>query len=88
MARIHCTEVNLFCPVEATTLGYYPNLGANAFFCAAFGLCAVGTIVIGIWKRTWTFAMVVGAGLILETVGASLLCPNPRCSSCRGNRRS
>ncbi|KAL1973990.1 hypothetical protein VTN31DRAFT_5550 [Thermomyces dupontii] len=69
MARIRCTEVNFFCPVEATTLGYYPNLGANAFFCAAFGLCAIGTIVIGIWKRTWTFTLAVGAGLILETVG-------------------
>ncbi|RSM17108.1 hypothetical protein CDV31_004001 [Fusarium ambrosium] len=30
------------CPVEATTLGYNPNLGANIFFVVAFGLCALG----------------------------------------------
>ena len=66
-----CVEVTPQCPVEATTLGYYPNLGANVFFCLVFGLCAISTFTIGMWKRTWAFGTVVAAGFALETAGRS-----------------
>jgi hypothetical protein len=66
-----CTEVSPICPVEATTLGYYPNLGANVFFCVVFGLCTISTFAIGMWKRTWAFGAVVAAGFALETAGKS-----------------
>lgn len=70
----NCHAVSALCPVEATTLGYYPNLGANAFFLASFALCSIATVAIGVWKRTWAFGIVVGAGFILETCGIP---PNP-----------
>lgn len=67
-----CTEVSLDCPVKATTLGYYPNKGVNIFLALGFGLAAVVTIVMGVWKRTWGFSAAVAAGCILECVGMFL----------------
>ncbi|KAI1468833.1 RTA1-domain-containing protein [Daldinia caldariorum] len=64
-----CTEVGPYCPVEATVLGYYPNLGVNAFLAAAFGLCIVGLVGTGIWKRTWGYSAALTAGCILEFAG-------------------
>jgi hypothetical protein len=48
-----CDEVSQWCRVEYTTLGYYPNLGVNAFLAAAYGLLGLLTLAIGIWKKTW-----------------------------------
>lgn len=70
-----CTEPGPNCNVKQTVLGYYPNLGAGYFFTIAFGLCLVGTIVLGIKKRTWTFMGALTAGLILETAGAFSFSP-------------
>ncbi|KAI1767288.1 RTA1-domain-containing protein [Hypoxylon sp. FL1150] len=64
-----CTEVGPYCPVEATVLGYYPNLGVNAFLAAAFGLCIIGLLGTGIWKRTWGYSTALTAGCILEFAG-------------------
>ncbi|KAI0844193.1 RTA1-domain-containing protein [Daldinia vernicosa] len=64
-----CTEVGPYCPVQATVLGYYPNLGVNAFLAAAFGLCIIGLVVTGIWKRTWGYSTALTAGCILEFAG-------------------
>lgn len=64
-----CTEVSVYCPVRATTLGYYPNEGLNIFIAVGYGLAAIVTLVIGVWKRTWGFSIAVGAGCILECVG-------------------
>ncbi|OTA69095.1 RTA1-domain-containing protein [Hypoxylon sp. EC38] len=65
----HCTEVGPLCPVSATVLGYYPNLGVNAFLAAAFGLCMIGLVSTGIWKRTWGYSAALTAGCILEFAG-------------------
>ncbi|KAI0120368.1 RTA1-domain-containing protein [Hypoxylon sp. NC0597] len=65
----HCTEVGPLCPVSATVLGYYPNLGVNAFLAAAFGLCMIGLVGTGIWKRTWGYSAALTAGCILEFAG-------------------
>lgn len=64
-----CTDVSPDCPVEATTLGYYPNLGANIFFAVTFGLCFIAAAVIGVRSRTWTFTAAIVVGLALETAG-------------------
>ncbi|KAI0890261.1 RTA1-domain-containing protein [Annulohypoxylon maeteangense] len=64
-----CTEVSPVCPVEATVLGYYPNLGVNAFLAAAFGACIIGLATTGIWKRTWGYSLALTAGCILEFAG-------------------
>ncbi|EGZ67650.1 RTA1-domain-containing protein [Neurospora tetrasperma FGSC 2509] len=75
-----CTEVTAICRVEYTTLGYYPNQGVNIFLAIGFGLCAIITLVIGIWKRTWGYSIAITAGCILECAGyasRALLSLNP-----------
>jgi hypothetical protein len=66
-----CGEVSVVCPVEATVLGYYPNLGANATLAVGFGLCALVTAALGIWKKTWSYTAAVSAGCALEAAGMS-----------------
>lgn len=76
--------VSDICPVKATTLGYYPNEALNAFLAAGFGLCMLFTVVIGIWKRTWSYSLAVTAGCALELAGyasRTALAKNPWNSS-------
>ncbi|KAM0325803.1 hypothetical protein ACHAQA_007105 [Verticillium albo-atrum] len=75
-----CSEVSLYCPVEATVLGYYPNFGANIFFAVAFGIAAVFSGYFGVKKRTWAYAVAVTGSAILEMAGYAgrvLLNKNP-----------
>jgi hypothetical protein len=79
-----CTEVSPICPVEATTYGYYPNLGANIFFTVFFGILALFQLGIGVYYRTWTFMVAVASGAILELagyIGRVLMHSNPWNSS-------
>jgi len=64
-----CLSVNIYCPVEQTIYGYYPNLGANVFFCAFFGLCAFLQFVFGLRWKTWTFMIALTFGCISECLG-------------------
>jgi len=64
-----CQEVSPECPVSATTYGYEPDLGANAFFAALFGLLLLTTLVIGIRTKTWTYTIALGIGTFGEFVG-------------------
>ncbi|KAK3389297.1 RTA1 like protein-domain-containing protein [Podospora didyma] len=64
-----CNEVTPFCPVQATTLGYFPNKGVNCFFAVVFGLAMVTTFVLGVWKRTWSYMAFITAGCALELAG-------------------
>ncbi|CZR61397.1 related to phospholipid-translocating ATPase [Phialocephala subalpina] len=64
-----CNSVTPECPVSGTLYGYYPNLGANAFFAAFFGLLLIAQLVIGTWTRTWTFMLAVGLGIFGEMAG-------------------
>jgi hypothetical protein len=67
--------VSVYCPVEYTTLGYFPNKGVNIFVAAAYGFAAVLALSLGIWKRTWSYSIPVAAGCALECVGESPLAP-------------
>jgi len=64
-----CNSVSPECPVSGTLYGYYPNLGANAFFAALFGLLLIAQLVIGTLTRTWTFMLAVGIGIFGEMAG-------------------
>ncbi|KAK1755425.1 RTA-like protein [Echria macrotheca] len=64
-----CNEITPYCPVQATTLGYFPNRGINIFFAIGFGLAGVTTLVLGIWKRTWSYTAFITAGCMLEMAG-------------------
>lgn len=65
-----CSELSDFCPVEATVLGYAPNLGASIFFTVAFGIVLSASIFLTVWKRTWSYSAGLTAGLVLETAGS------------------
>ncbi|MBE3049035.1 hypothetical protein IMZ48_42360, partial [Candidatus Bathyarchaeota archaeon] len=65
-----CDDVSPLCPVEATVLGYAPNLGASAFFTAAFAALCLASLWAGVRGKTWTFTAAVVTGCILETMGA------------------
>lgn len=65
-----CTEVSALCPVEYTTLGYYPNKPLNIFCAAAFGVALIIQLVFGIWKKTWAFTGFIVASCALEMAGA------------------
>jgi hypothetical protein len=67
-----CTEVSPLCPVEYTTLGYYPNRPLNIFCAVAFGLALIIQLVIGVWKKTYAFTGFVVAGCALEVAGSYL----------------
>ena len=64
-----CTQVSPVCPVELTTLGYYPNRGINIFFAIGFGLAAIIALSLGIWKKTWSYSLFITAGCVLELAG-------------------
>lgn len=65
----NCTNVSEYCPVDLTIYGYYPNLGANAFFCAFFALCLGIQLVLGIRYKTWTYLVALGFGCLGEAIG-------------------
>ena len=64
-----CTHVTPECPVQATTYGYYPNLGGNIFFTAFFGVLGVCQLGLGVYFRTWTFMVALGVGTFMEMAG-------------------
>lgn len=69
MARGDCTEISALCPVSGTVLGYYPNLGSGIFFAIVFGILTVGSVGLGIWKKTYTYAIGLSIGVLLEMLG-------------------
>ncbi|KAJ0114652.1 hypothetical protein J7T55_004896 [Diaporthe amygdali] len=70
-----CTEVTPLCPVEYTTLGYYPNKPLNIFCAAAFGVAMVIQLVVCVWKKTWAFSSFIVAGCALEVAGYAARVP-------------
>lgn len=64
-----CTDITALCPVSATVLGYVPNKGSSYFFTICFAILFLSSVGLGVWKKTWTYAATLGAGLLLETIG-------------------
>ncbi|RBA17100.1 hypothetical protein FPRO05_01824 [Fusarium proliferatum] len=64
-----CTDITTLCPVSATVLGYVPNKGSSYFFTICFAILFLSSVGLGVWKKTWTYAATLGAGLLLETIG-------------------
>ena len=65
----NCTDISIYCPVEFTIYGYYPNFGANIFFLAFFALCLGLQFGLGIRYRTWTYFIALVFGSALEALG-------------------
>ncbi|KAF4496973.1 phospholipid-translocating ATPase [Fusarium agapanthi] len=81
-----CTDITALCPVSATVLGYVPNKGSSYFFTICFAILFLSSVGLGVWKKTWTYAATLGAGLLLETIGSGYIGriqmdPNPWNSS-------
>lgn len=76
----NCTAVTDLCPIEATTYGYRPNLGATIFFLAIFALCGIIQLFQGLKWKTWTFMIAMTWGCLTEVLGA--LAPSPIYRSC------
>ncbi|KAL2402415.1 Efflux pump himE [Exophiala dermatitidis] len=64
-----CLDVSPECPVEASIYGYYPNLGANAFFVAFFATCFFLNLGLGFRYKTWTYMVALSLGCLTETIG-------------------
>ena len=64
-----CTHVTLEYPIIKTLYGYRPNLGVNAFFCVAFGLLLVGQLLLGTYKRTYSYMIAVSIRCLEAFIG-------------------
>lgn len=73
MSEIVCLGVNNppipECALDQTIYGYYPSMGANAFFCAIFGICAIANVYLGIRYKTWTYMIALAVGCFGEALG-------------------
>ncbi|CZR59362.1 related to phospholipid-translocating ATPase [Phialocephala subalpina] len=57
------------CTVENTIYGYYPSLGWNAMFIAAFAALAIPQLIIGTWKKSYFYSYAIACGCIGEAIG-------------------
>lgn len=69
MAGSNCTEITAACPVQASTIGYYPTISANAVPAIIFLVALIIQLVLGIRRRTWSYLVAVGIGSLFEAVG-------------------
>jgi len=65
----NCVSISPECPVEWTIYGYYPSLGANAFFCAYFGIFTLINIFLAFRFKTWFYGSLMVLGCAGEAVG-------------------
>ncbi|KAE9989480.1 hypothetical protein EG327_002636 [Venturia inaequalis] len=66
---LECLSVGPGCPVQRSLYGYYPSLPANAFFLAFFAICMISNIILGTWKRTWTYLVAMFFGCLAQVIG-------------------
>jgi hypothetical protein len=57
------------CSITQAQLTYDPSLGGNVFLAVFFGLLLAIQILLGYYYRTWTYAIGLIGGLILELCG-------------------
>ena len=64
-----CLKVGPNCPVEASIYGYYPSMGANAFFVAIFAICFFGSTYFGYRYKTWTYMTAMSLAALCSAIG-------------------
>lgn len=69
----NCHEVTSRCPVEATVLGYRPNLTVNVVLAVVFCLCMIFNAATSSWSRAWGYSAFLVAGCSLEFAGRVIL---------------
>jgi hypothetical protein len=52
-----------------TIYGYYPNLGANAFFCAYFAIFLIANTFLTFRYKTWFYGLLLMLGAASEAAG-------------------
>jgi hypothetical protein len=57
------------CSITQAQLTYDPSLGGNVFLAVLFGLLLAIQILLGIYYRTWTYAIGLIGGSTLELCG-------------------
>ncbi|KAH8821434.1 putative RTA1 domain protein [Xylogone sp. PMI_703] len=57
------------CSISQGQVTYDPNLGANLFFLIVFSLLLLLQIILGVYYRTWTYAIGLVGGMALELCG-------------------
>ncbi|KIW18605.1 hypothetical protein PV08_02894 [Exophiala spinifera] len=75
-----CYNVTPQCPVELSIYGYYPNIGANAFFVGYFFMAGALQLYAGIRYKTWTYLLAMFLGCVdqgLGYIGRVMLHSNP-----------
>ena len=65
----NCTNHSIYCPVEFTIYGYFPSVGANAFFVAFFAIACAIQLFAGLRYRTWTYLIALFWGTFGEALG-------------------
>ncbi|WPG99733.1 Hypothetical protein R9X50_00255200 [Acrodontium crateriforme] len=65
--RYDCT-LETCCLAQSSFL-YIPSFGGNLFFTIFFAAAIIPQLIIGIWYRTWGFAVGMFCGLLLEVIG-------------------
>ena len=65
----NCTYYSEACPVQYTIYGFFPNLGANWFFCIFFGICFGVQFIQGLKWKNWTFMIALVWGCLGECIG-------------------
>ncbi|KAF4970028.1 hypothetical protein FSARC_2845 [Fusarium sarcochroum] len=64
-----CVHISAECPIKYTIYGYRPNLGANCFLVAFFGIAFFTNIWLGIRFRTRAYATVLAFGCLSQILG-------------------
>merc|ERR1711939_442754 len=65
----NCTDITPECPVEDSVYGYFPSIGANAFFLGFFALFCVLNLGLGFRYKTWSYMVALSFGCLTETIG-------------------
>lgn len=66
----HCdNSITPSCPIEATVLGYYPNIPGNIIYIVIFTLCCIMQTFLGIRYKVKSSSWVVGVACFGELLG-------------------
>ena len=57
------------CCLAQSHFNYRPSFGGNVFFAVIFGVLILPQLALGIYYKTWGFAVAMFFGLALEVVG-------------------